>query len=111
MSDILYMVLPCYNEEEVLPVLLASADGRADEIAESVERFLTAFFNMEDRAEGGYTFTFDFDKLHALNDNLATLTVSELIDFYFGEGRFAAIKEVRCESPVEGTVHIRGETE
>ena len=94
-ADMLLVYFPellKWYEEEVLPVLLASADGRADEIAEAVERFLTAFFKMEDRAEGGYAFTFDFDKLHALNDNLATLTVSELVDFYFGEGTFAAIK-------------------
>lgn len=82
-----------WYEEEVLPVLLASNDGNADEIAEAVERFLTAFFKMEDRAEGGYTFTFDFDKLHALNDNLANLTVSELVDFYLGEGTYAEIKK------------------
>lgn len=94
-ADMLLVYFPellKWYEEEVLPVLLASADGRADEIAESVERFLTAFFKMEDRKEGGYTFTFDFEKLHALNDNLANLTISEFVDFYFGEGTYAAIK-------------------
>lgn len=81
-----------WYEEDVLPLLLSVADKNADDIAAMTERFLGTFFKMEDRAEGGYTFTFDFDKLHALNDVLAEKKISEVIDLYFGEGAFDRLK-------------------
>ncbi|HBJ18172.1 MAG TPA: hypothetical protein DDY70_00260, partial [Clostridiales bacterium] len=81
-----------WYEEDVLPILLSAMDKNADDIAASTELFLGTFFKMEDREEGGYTFTFDFDKLHALNDVLAEKKINEVIDLYFGEGSYATLE-------------------
>ena len=80
-----------WYERDVLPLLLSISDAKADEIAARTEELLSLFFKMEDREEGSYTFSFDFDKLHTLNDMLAEKTLGELFDLVFGEGAYDSI--------------------
>ena len=102
---VLYLpeVLEWYDAE-VLPTLLSVSDAKADEIAANTEKILSLFFRMEDRAEGGYTFTFDFDKLHAINDILAEKKVNEVVDLFFGEGTYDSITETLLPAFFEMTL-------
>ncbi len=69
----------------VFPIM-SSLNG---ESAEFVDNFVGSLINMFFTAKSsanGTVYTLDFDKLYALNENLADLTVGELVDTYFGDG-------------------------
>ena len=65
-----------------------------DKILENAFNMIFTFTRMED---GTYVATLDFDKLRALNDNLATKPVSEVLDLYFGEGTFDSLVDFALE--------------
>lgn len=77
-----------YNEQ-LLPLIenIATACGK------NVDTAMATVFEIlftKESVDGGFVFTLDFEKLAELNENLATLTVKELVDLYVGEGSFDA---------------------
>ncbi|MBQ9749419.1 MAG: hypothetical protein IJV87_02410 [Clostridia bacterium] len=80
----------------MLETLVPTVDALLATNADSAEQILEALFAMiftAEETDGGYVFTLDYEKLYALNENLATLPVAELIDLYFGENAYANLKE------------------
>ncbi len=61
------------------------------------EALLNIIFTFEKQANGSYIATLDSNKLAALNENLATKTIAEVIDIYFGEGTFDTLEELVLE--------------
>ncbi len=58
---------------------------------EKAEKIISSLFDIvykREKTASGYKFTLDYDKLYALNDNLANKTIAEVIDVYFGNGSF-----------------------
>ena len=80
-------------EENVLPILKEFKDANAESINKLLGNALNVFFG-EVRTEEGTKLVFDYEKLYALNENLATMTVAEFINFYFGE---SAYFDLQCE--------------
>ncbi len=54
-------------------------------------------FSFKEQEDGSFVATIDYDKLHTLNENLATKSISEIIDIYFDAGTFNDIKEFILE--------------
>ncbi len=79
--------------ELVLPALSELIDANSEKLNEILEKAFNIIFNTEEQADGSFVVTLDYDKLAALNENLATKTVAEVIDVYFGEGSFDSIVE------------------
>jgi len=96
-------MMPAMNEAMVsmmvgfmLETLVPTVDALLATNQDSAEQILEALFAMiftAEETDGGYVFTLDYEKLYALNENLATLPVAELIDLYFGENAYANLKE------------------
>lgn len=77
-------------EDELVQQWLAVMENNG-ELANQIaaEAFYTLFNSKA--TESGYEFTLDIDNLAELNENLYTLTVSELIDEYLGEGTYSSL--------------------
>ena len=82
----LELILDVY-EQDILPVLELLVDANEADIEHTLESLVNILFSYE-IIDGKYEYVLDFAKLDALNENLYTLPVSELIDLYFGEGTF-----------------------
>ena len=76
-----------FVNETLIPTVDLLLASNGDEAEEILEALFAMIFTVE-KTDEGYVFTLDFDKIAALNANLATLSVSELIDLYFGDGSF-----------------------
>ena len=83
-------VLATLANDVVVPALGAFIEANAEGIDSVLESIFNIFFTFE-KKDGSVVATLDYDKLAALNENLATKTVAELVDIYFGEGAFDAI--------------------
>ena len=77
--------------DTVIPAIDTLIELNADTVNKFLEDAFNAVFTFEQTSTGNYLATLDYDKLNALNENLATKTVAELVDFYFGEGKFDSI--------------------
>ncbi len=66
----------------------------ANEIFEDAFNML---FTFEEQEDGSVVAVLDFEKFLALNENLATKTISEVIDIYFGEGAFDKVYDLVLE--------------
>ncbi len=73
--------------DTLIPVVDTLIAANADDAEAILENLFAMFFTVEQTGDG-YVFTLDYEKLYALNENLATLSVAEVIDLYFGEGTF-----------------------
>ena len=83
--------------ETVLPAIEAFIEFNADDADAILESLFNIIFTFEKQEDGSYVATLDYDKLYALNENLATKPIAEVIDVYFGEGAFDSIIELMLE--------------
>ena len=83
--------------EKVLPILRTFVEINEDKIEGSLSSLFNIIFTLTPQTDGTYVLTLDFDKISALNENLATKSIAELIDVYFGEGTFDGIVEFALE--------------
>ena len=81
-----------WAEDNLVPLLNGFANSNTSGINSILESLVEMFFEV-DVDKYGYTFTLSSEKLHALNENLATLTVSELVSYYFGEEAYQNVTE------------------
>lgn len=72
--------------DTALPTLDSLINNDPEKLEDITEDLMNMIFTTERQDDGTYLVTLDYDKLHKLNENLATLTVSQLIDHYFGRG-------------------------
>ena len=77
--------------DTVLPTVEALVESNAAEINDVLAKLFNIVCTTEKQSDGTTVISLDFDKLEALNEALATQSVSEVIDLYFGEGTFDAI--------------------
>ena len=89
-SEMLSFVLD-WAGEYVLPVLGDFAYENAAIINDILGGFVEMLFSVEDMPNGKQL-RLDYTKLKTLNENLATMTVDQLVDTYFGEGAYAAVE-------------------
>ena len=80
-----------FMTETLIPVIDTLLVTHADSAEAILENLFAMIFTVEE-VDGGYVFTLDFEKLYALNANLATLPAADLIDLYFGEGAYENLK-------------------
>lgn len=85
--------LKAFCEETVAPVIEALALGDSALANELVGDLLRMIFTFEDQADGTCLVRLDYEKISALNEDLATLSVAALVDKYFGDGTFDAVVE------------------
>ena len=82
-----------FFKDTVLPAIETLVEINSEDVNAILEDMFNMIFTFEQQADGSYIATLDYDKLHALNENLATKPVAEVIDIYFGEGAFDSIVE------------------
>ena len=75
-----------FAKDTLIPAIETLVDKNAEAIDEIVNDALNILFTTETKADGTRVISLDHDKIEALNENLATLSVAEVIDYYFGEG-------------------------
>jgi len=83
--------------EIVLPAIDTIIELNSEETDEILESLFNIIFTLEEQEDGSFVATLDYDKLHALNENLSTMTVSEIVDHYFGEGSFDSLVDFAIE--------------
>ncbi|MBQ3016149.1 MAG: hypothetical protein IJD79_05155 [Clostridia bacterium] len=86
-----------FVKDTVLPAIETLVDVNSDKVDGALESLFNMIFTLEEQADGSFVATLDFDKLHTLNENLATKSIAELIDIYFGEGTFDDIAAFAIE--------------
>ncbi len=84
-------ILTSFASDVVLPALSSFVEANAEGIDELLGSIFNIFFTFEEQDDGSVVATLDYDKLYALNENLATKTIAEVVDIYFGEGAFDAL--------------------
>ncbi len=84
-------------DEEVLPLVDLLVSANDEEINVTIESLLDMLFTRTAKESGECVFVLDFDKLCALNENLATLPLAEVIDLYFGEGSYRNLSDFILE--------------
>ena len=82
-----------FVKDTLIPAVDTLIAYNADEVEEILANAFNMIFTLEEQADGSFVATHDYEKLYALNDNLATKTVAEVIDLYFGEGSFDNLAE------------------
>ena len=80
-----------FMEETLLPAVESLVTQNAGEINQILGSLFDMFFTFEEQADGTFVATLDYEKLTALNENLANCSVAAVIDLYFGDGFFDAI--------------------
>ena len=83
--------------ETINPLFATLIDAHADDINAVLEDAFNMLFTFEVQDDGSYVAYLDYDKLRTLNENLATLSIAEVLDYYFGEGAFDAIVDWALE--------------
>lgn len=79
--------------DTVLPMVDTLIEANSEELNVILEKLFNMIFTFEKQTDGTYIATLDYTKLSALNDNLATKPVAEVVDLYFGEGTFNSLVE------------------
>ncbi len=72
--------------DTLIPSIEILADNNSELIDEVIDDALSILFTTTTEADGSRVISLDHAKLVALNENLATLSVAEVIEHYFGEG-------------------------
>lgn len=83
--------------DTVLPVIEILAEGNRTDINKLLERTLTALFTFEKQADGSVLVKPNKDKALALNQALATQTIAEIIDTYYGNDAFDGLVDFTYE--------------
>jgi len=84
--------------DTIIPVADTLIETNAADVDKVLESLFSIIFTVTEQENGSYLVSLDYDKLLALNEHLATSTVAELIDIYFGQGTF--------DDLVEGVIDI-----
>ena len=77
-------------ETDILPLLKGFVDSNEGEMNKFVNDAMSILFTREKTAEG-YVLALDYAKVYALNENLAKMTVKELVNHYFGDGAYDGV--------------------
>ena len=77
-------------ETDVLPLLKSYIDSNEGEMNKFVNDAMSILFTREKTADG-YVLALDYAKVYELNENLAEMSVKELVDHYFGEGMYDGV--------------------
>ena len=77
-----------FTKYTLIPALETLVESNSESIDEILDKALNILFTTETKTDGTRVISLDHSKIAALNENLATLTVAEVIDHYFGEGTF-----------------------
>lgn len=75
-----------FAKDTLIPAIETLVESNSESIDEILDKALNILFTTETKADGTRVISLDNSKINALNENLATLTVAEVIDHYFGEG-------------------------
>ncbi len=86
-----------YILEAVIPEIETLTQLNSERANAILECIFNMIFTIEEQADGKYVAELDFDKLYALNENLATKSIAEVVDIYFGEGAFDSLLELATE--------------
>ena len=86
-----------FFKETIIPVIDTLVEMHSEDVNTIFENVFNILFTFEKQADGSYIAALDYDKLHTLNENLATKSVAEVVDIYFGEGTFDGIVEFILE--------------
>lgn len=74
--------------DTALPTLDRIINNDPEKLDDITKDLLNIMFTFERQDDGTYLAALDYDKLEMLNENLATLPVSKVVDYYFGNGTF-----------------------
>ena len=77
--------------DTLVPAIDTLIEANSADLDSILESIMNIFFTVTEQANGSYLVSFDYDKLLLLNERIATCTVSELINLYFGEGSFDSV--------------------
>ena len=80
-----------FFKDTVIPEIDTLIDLNANTVDEFLKDAFNIIFTFEQNTDGSYVARLDNGKLKALNENLATKPVAEVVDLYFGEGKFDSI--------------------
>ena len=83
--------------DKMVPAINAFVEANSEDINSVLESIFNIVFTLEKQEDGSFVAFLDYNKLYALNDNLATKPVSEVVDIYFGEGTFDSLVEFAFE--------------
>ena len=75
-----------FCQDTIIPAIELLVDHHSENIDEAINDLVNIFFTTETLSDGSRVISLDPEKLNALNENLATLTIAEVIELYFGEG-------------------------
>ena len=75
-----------FAKDTLIPAIETLVESNSESIDEILDKALNILFTTETKADGTRVISLDNSKINALNENLATLSVAEVIDHYFGEG-------------------------
>ena len=79
------------GSQYIVPLVQSFRDANTVEI-NNVVKFVVELVCSVEATDDGYVYTLDFEKIKAINEDLASLTISQLVDKYFGEGAYASIE-------------------
>ena len=83
--------------DTALPAVIALIEDNKTDVNKALERTLNIIFTFEKQADGSVLVKLSKDKLLALNEALATKSVAEVIDTYYGEGAFNLVVDFAYE--------------
>ena len=86
-----------FIKDTMLPIADTLVEMHEEEVNEILKNAFNIMFTFEQQEDGSYVATVDYEKLYALNENLATKPVAEVVDIYFGEGTFDDVVEWMLE--------------
>ena len=88
--EMLEQIIAQATEDGIIEPWIQLVEDNSDEIVTFVGNLIFSCFKSEATPEG-FKYTLDLDSLNALNDDLKTLSVAEIIDKHYGEGSFDTI--------------------
>ena len=80
-----------FFQETVLPLIDTLVEMNSEDVNAVLEDAFNMIFTFLEQEDGSYVATLDYAKLRALNENLATKSIAQTLDIYFGEGAFDSI--------------------
>ena len=83
--------ITAFVEDTLLPVVESLIEENKVSIDAALGKVLNILFTFEKQEDGTVLVTLSKDKVLALNDALATKSIAEVIDLYFGEGTYDGI--------------------
>ena len=78
-------------ENSILPAMEKLLENNKEAINKVLETVINLFFDVQKQADGSVVISLSKAKLLALNENLATKPVAEVLDTYFGKNSFDAL--------------------